>query len=86
MLFGRHMGFKGNFEKCLAERDPKALDLLNKMEDVKRVASGFMKIRAVWRYFEAARAGNSIHLFEAGASKPIHTFRFGRQPKADGLC
>ncbi len=27
MLYGRHLGFKGNFEKLLAERDPKALEL-----------------------------------------------------------
>ena len=27
MLYGRHLGFKGNFEKLLAERDPKALKL-----------------------------------------------------------
>ncbi len=25
MLYGRHMGFKGNFEKLLAERDPQSL-------------------------------------------------------------
>ena len=29
MLYGRHLGFKGNFEKLLAERDPKALELFN---------------------------------------------------------
>ena len=33
---GRHLGFKGNFEKLLAERDPKALDLFNEVEEVKR--------------------------------------------------
>ncbi len=86
MLFGRHMGFKGNFEKCLAERDPKALDLMSRMDEVKQAASEFLKVRAVWRFFEAERAGNSIHLFEAGSEKPVQTFRFGRQPKADGLC
>ena len=29
MLYGRHLGFKGNFEKLLAERDPKALELFH---------------------------------------------------------
>ena len=28
MLFGRHLGFRGNFEKALAERDPRALELI----------------------------------------------------------
>lgn len=86
MLYGRHMGFKGNFEKCLAERDPKAIELLNKMTEVKQFAARFMKVRAVWRFYEAERAGNSIRLFEAGSAEPVHTFHFGRQPKADGLC
>jgi 5-methyltetrahydrofolate--homocysteine methyltransferase len=86
MLYGRHMGFKGNFEKLLAERDPKALELYHDLERVKENAAQFMKIRAVWRFFEAERDGNSINLFEPGAPTPLHTFKFGRQPKSDGLC
>src|SRR5689334_6183449 len=45
-----------------------------------------MKARAVWQFFEAARDGNSIHLFAAGSTTPIHTFNFGRQLREDGLC
>jgi 5-methyltetrahydrofolate--homocysteine methyltransferase len=86
MLFGRHLGFKGNFEKLLAERDPKALELFHQMEEVKQWAAGFMKVRAVWQFFETERAGNTIHLFQHGASSPVHSFAFGRQPKDDGLC
>ena len=47
MLYGRHLGFKGNFEKQLAERDAKALELFHLVEDVKREAATFMKVRAV---------------------------------------
>ena len=45
-----------------------------------------MKVRAVWQFFEAERDGNSIQLFAPGAASPLHTFKFGRQPKSDGLC
>src|SRR5580693_582779 len=86
MLFGRHLGFKGNFEKLLAERDPKALKLFHDVEEVKQDAVRFMKAKAVWQFFEAERAGNAIHLFSPGGSSPIHTFRFGRQPLPNGLC
>ena len=86
MLFGRHLGFKGNFEKLLAERDPKALELSGQMEQVKTEAAAFMKIRAVWRFLEAERDGNSIRLFEPGHMVPVHIFEFPRQPKAGGLC
>ena len=86
MLYGRHLGFKGNFEKLLADRDPKALELFNDLEQIKLDAAKFLKVRSVWRYFEVERAGNSVHLFEAGAASPIHTFDFGRQPRENGLC
>jgi 5-methyltetrahydrofolate--homocysteine methyltransferase len=86
MLYGRHLGFKGNFEKLLAERDPKALELFHNVEEVKREAASFMKIRAVWQFFEIEREGNSLHLFTPGGNSPIETFRFGRQAKSDGLC
>ncbi|HYZ86130.1 MAG TPA: vitamin B12 dependent-methionine synthase activation domain-containing protein, partial [Bryobacteraceae bacterium] len=86
MLYGRHLGYKGNFEKRLLEREEKALALFHQVEEVKAEVSQFMKIRAVWRFFEAERDGNSIHLFEPGGQQPVHSFHFGRQPRADGLC
>ncbi len=86
MLFGRHLGFKGSFEKALAERDARALQLRDDVEEVKREAAQFMKIRAVWQFFQAERAGNSIQLFAPGASAPLHAFHFQRQRARDGLC
>jgi len=86
MLYGRHLGFKGNFEKLLAERDAKALKLFHDVEQVKIDAARFMQVRAVWQFFEAERDGNAINLFAPGGGSPIHTFQFGRQPRADGLC
>ena len=86
MLYGRHMGFKGNFDKALAERDATALDLFHKMEELKHDAGAFLKVKAVWQFFEAERDGNSIHLFAPGADTPAHTFAFGRQRREDGLC
>jgi 5-methyltetrahydrofolate--homocysteine methyltransferase len=86
MLYGRHLGFKGPFERLLADRDPKALMLYDHVEEVKRLAAGFMKVRAVWRFFETERDGNTIHLFEPDGREPLHSFAFGRQPMQDGLC
>ncbi|HXT75567.1 MAG TPA: methionine synthase [Candidatus Eisenbacteria bacterium] len=86
MLYGRHMGFKGDFEKRLAQRDPKAMELFASMEEVKDEAAEFMKIRAVWEFFEAEPAGDGLHLFAPGGSTPLHTFRFQRQRAGDFLC
>jgi 5-methyltetrahydrofolate--homocysteine methyltransferase len=85
MLFGKHLGFKGNFEKALAERDPKALELFHGMERVKQDAARWMRVRAVWQFFEAEREGNALHLFAPGCPTPLHTFQFRRQPREDGL-
>jgi 5-methyltetrahydrofolate--homocysteine methyltransferase len=86
MLYGRHLGYKSNFEKSLAEHEPKALELFHNVESVKQEAAQFMKVRAVWRFFEAERDGNAIHLFAQGGEAPIHTFHFGRQRRENGLC
>jgi 5-methyltetrahydrofolate--homocysteine methyltransferase len=86
MLFGRHMGFRGNFERKLAERDAKAVELFAGMEEVKNEAAEFMKVRAVWQFFEAEADGNALHLFAPGASEILHTFQFPRQKTGDFLC
>ena len=86
MLYGRHLGFRGDFEKHLAERDPKAIELFEGLEEVKKEAASFMKIRAVWQFFETESEGESLHLFSPGARQPLHTFRFARQRQGDFLC
>ncbi|MGH9700560.1 MAG: vitamin B12 dependent-methionine synthase activation domain-containing protein, partial [Candidatus Acidiferrales bacterium] len=86
MIFGRHLGYRGDFKKALAEREPRALELFNNMEEVKRDAARFMKIAATWQFFEAERQGNSIALFSPGAASPLHTFHFQRQRTGDKLC
>ncbi len=86
MLFGKNLGFKGNFEKRLAERDEKALELFHQVEEVKAWAASFIRPKAVWQFFPAERHGNAIHVFAPGGSSPIQVFDFSRQAKEDGLC
>ena len=88
MLYVRHLGFKSNFEKALAARDPKALELYDRVEEIKAEAAKFMKVKAVWQYFAAVAEGNSIKVLSALSSQPsvLHTFHFRRQRKPDGLC
>jgi 5-methyltetrahydrofolate--homocysteine methyltransferase len=86
MLYGRHMGYRGDFEKRFADRDPKAVELFNEMEEVKNEAASFMKVRAVWQFFEAESAGEALHLFAPGGTDPLHSWNFKRQPAGDQLC
>jgi 5-methyltetrahydrofolate--homocysteine methyltransferase len=86
MLYGRHMGFRGDFEKRLAERDPLAVELFEGLEEVKNEAAEFMKVRAVWQFFEAEAESEALHLFQHKGSAPLHTFQFQRQRQGDFLC
>jgi len=86
MLYGRHLGFRGDFEKRFAERDRKAVELFESMEEVKRDAAEFLKPRAVWQFFEAEAEGEAMHLFAPGGTEPVHTFGFPRQRLGDFLC
>jgi 5-methyltetrahydrofolate--homocysteine methyltransferase len=86
MLYGRHMGFRGDFVKRYAEHEAKAVELYESMEEVKAEAAQFMKVRAVWQFFEAEAEGNAIRLFTPGSSEALHTFQFPRQRVGDQLC
>jgi len=86
MLFGRHLGYRGNFEQQLAAREPKAVELFAAMEEVKEEAAKFMKVRAVWQFFEAEADGEQLHVFAPGQSSPAHTWKLKRQKIADRLC
>jgi 5-methyltetrahydrofolate--homocysteine methyltransferase len=86
MLYGRHMGYRGNFEKHFAARETKAVELFNEMEEVKNEAATFMKVRAVWQFFEAESQGDALQLFAPGSKEPVHTWRFKRQKTGDQLC
>jgi 5-methyltetrahydrofolate--homocysteine methyltransferase len=86
MLFGRHLGYKGDFEKQLAAREPKAVELFEAMEEVKAEAATFMKVRAVWQFFEAESEGERLHVFQPGDRNPAHTWNFKRQAAGDRLC
>jgi 5-methyltetrahydrofolate--homocysteine methyltransferase len=86
MLYGRHLGFRGDFMKQFLARDPKAIELYESMEEVKNEAAEFMKVRAVWQFFEAESEGETLHLFAPGATQPLHTFKLPRQRVGDFLC
>src|SRR5437899_1560416 len=86
MLFGRHLGYRGDFEKQLAAREPKAVELFAAMEEVKEEAAKFMKVRAVWQFFEAQAEGELLHVFGPGESTPLYTWKLKRQKTGDRLC
>jgi 5-methyltetrahydrofolate--homocysteine methyltransferase len=56
------------------------------MEEVKEEAAKFMKVRAVWQFFEAEADQERLHVFAPGRDTPAHTWNLKRQATGDRLC
>jgi 5-methyltetrahydrofolate--homocysteine methyltransferase len=86
MLYGKHLGVKGALDRLLEAKDPKFLEVRDVVQSVqKRCEEGWMKARAVWRFFKANSRGNSLFLYDP-AGREIERFEFPRQREPDGLC
>ena len=90
MLYGRHLGYKGNFEKALAEREPKALELFHNMEEVKQEAAqlhegeggvAVLRSRARRQFHPPVRAGRRF----AAAHVPLRPPAPRRRPVSERL-
>ncbi|HSL17503.1 MAG TPA: methionine synthase [Methylomirabilota bacterium] len=86
MLYGKHLGLRGSFERLLAEADPTLGKVVEVVSELQAEAEAWMRVAEVWRFLEAEAEGNTVHLFEPGASSPVADLEFPRQPKDDGLC
>jgi len=86
MLFGKHLGLRGSFARLLDEGDVKAEKLNVMIETLKTDVRSWMRVGAVWRFFEAEADGDRIAVFVPGADKPAHVFEFQRQQTPGGLC
>ena len=86
MLYVKHLGFRGNFERMLIARDPKALELQAIVQQVQAEATSFMKVRAVWKFFDVDAKGNTVEFYEPKGGALLHSFSFPRQQRENGLC
>src|SRR4029079_12467932 len=81
MLYGKHLGVKGNLEKLAEARDPKYLEIQEIVRHVqKKCEGGWMKARGLYQYFKANSDGNRLLITDA-AGKEIERFDFPRQSK-----
>ena len=89
MLYGKHLGLRGNPERLLKEGNPKAVALRRQVEALQDeiLAKGLMKARAVFRFFPAQSEGDKVFLYRSPSdSTPAETFSFPRQPAGERLC
>ncbi|MEE8396428.1 MAG: methionine synthase [bacterium] len=87
MLYGKHMGLRGNVRNLIANRDPKAIELQGIMEEVKAdCRKDGMHARALWQFFPATSEGNTLTLRAPTGGEAVETFVFPRQAKPGGLA
>src|SRR5262249_5158013 len=66
MLYGKHLGLKGNPVELLAQGDPRAKELQALIEGLEASSrpggASPMAVRAVWQFFPASSAGDTLRL------------------------
>ncbi len=89
MLFGKHLGLRGNVQKLFAQGDAKALEIKAHVDALYRevVQDGLLHANGVYRYFPAQAEGNTILLYDpSDTSRVLERFTFPRQPGGKYLC
>jgi 5-methyltetrahydrofolate--homocysteine methyltransferase len=86
MLLGKHLGVKGSVARLLEQRDPKVLEIQQVVEELEReaVEQRILRASGLYRFYEAAAAGDDLVLSEAG--REVARFHFPRQPGGERLC
>jgi 5-methyltetrahydrofolate--homocysteine methyltransferase len=89
MLYGKHMGLRGNVQKLFAQRDPKAIEIKERVDALFReiVEQRLVSAHAVYRYFPAQAEGNTILIYDPADPRTVlERFTFPRQPGGKYLC
>ncbi|MFI5347109.1 MAG: methionine synthase [Elusimicrobiota bacterium] len=89
MLYGKHLGLRGNLEQLIKENNPKAVELTKRVHALQDeiLEKKMITARAVYKFFAVNSEGDKIHLFDSPkATTPLVSFDFPRQPTGERLC
>ncbi|MFA6029958.1 MAG: methionine synthase [Elusimicrobiota bacterium] len=90
MLYGKHLGLKGNLEELLARGDAKAVELHDRVRALMGEAAekGLLKPRGVLRFLCAESEGDVIRLYDSPREgrRLLETLSFPRQRGGARLC
>ncbi|HLG22171.1 MAG TPA: methionine synthase [Candidatus Manganitrophaceae bacterium] len=89
MLYGKHLGLKGNVERLLAEKDEKAEKLFAAVEEMKReiISKRYLTAQGIYRFFPCRGRGEDLLVYDpADPARLLETFTFPRQPGGERLC
>ncbi len=84
MLYGRHMGLRGNFEKKIKAGDSKALELQTLITELLEevIQRELLMPKAMWRHFPASSTSKEIVIHDPVSLEPLERITFPRQRKS----
>ncbi|BAQ09218.1 methionine synthase [Bacillus sp. OxB-1] len=84
-LIGHHLGLRGNVDKMLEEREPRAVELHEMVTGF--LESGNLTASGMYRFFPAQSDGDDVIIYDPEDGKTeIERFTFPRQSKEPFLC
>ncbi|MET3504477.1 methionine synthase [Halalkalibacter oceani] len=89
MLLGRHLGLQGKVSRLLAEKDERAVQLKEKVDQFLQRAKAEQIISAhgMYRFFPAQADGNDVLIYDPeDTSTVLERFSFPRQRQKPYLC
>ncbi|HET6370502.1 MAG TPA: dihydropteroate synthase, partial [Nitrospiria bacterium] len=89
MLYGKHLGLKGSFDRLLAQKDEKALKLRDQVTAMEKeiLEKKWLRAKGVWRFFPCQGERDDLILYDpADRTKVLERFTFPRQPGGERLC
>ncbi|WP_108671501.1 methionine synthase [Peribacillus acanthi] len=89
MLYGHHLGLKGNVEQLLKNEDSKARSIHILIEELLMFLKQYkpFAIKAVYQFFPVQSEGNRLHVYSAKQKGELYqTFDFPRQQSEPFLC
>lgn len=88
MVYGNHLGYKGNVKAKLAAKDPKIMALHERLSSLKKriLDEDLIRAEGVYRFVKARRHGDSIRIYSEDETQLLTTFTFPRQSDGMGLC
>jgi 5-methyltetrahydrofolate--homocysteine methyltransferase len=87
MLYGKHLGFRGDFDEALRGGDETAISIAAAMETIRgKARGGALTGRAVWQWFDAERDGETMIVYRHRGTDALARFPLPRQAGGIGLC
>ena len=84
-LIGHHLGLRGNVDKMLENKEPRALELHEMVTSF--LESGNLTASGLYQFFPAQSDGDDVIIYDpADAKTEIERFTFPRQGKEPFLC